>query len=108
MATKKINVSDLTDREAPDNVPLVRLVVRKYPDVEGARKLEVLPDEVNGLQEDNDLVHLEVSTPGSSTRKTLVVPRADFDQLAPDGNMRELIEGARTLKPRGRPRKDGM
>ncbi len=101
--SKHKRVSDLSGREAPDK-EFGRLVVRKYPGMEGNKVLDVLPDEVSGLKTPDDMVELEYIEPGSSKRRTLMVERDAFDALA--DNMPELLANIPDLKP-GRPVRNG-
>jgi hypothetical protein len=91
LATVTVKASDLTGTQGPDET-FGRLVVKGHPAVEGARVLDVLPDEVAGLKTVDDLIELEYTEPGATTPKPLVVRRADFDKLAP--NMPEVLEKA--------------
>jgi hypothetical protein len=61
-----------------------RLVVKGHPSVDGARVLDVLPDEVAGLKTVDDLIELEYTQPGGGGAKTYLVRLSDFDELAPD------------------------
>ncbi len=99
MAIKYVRKSDLGGGEAPEE-EFGRLVVRGYPGIEGAKVLDVLPNEVEVLREPEDLVKVEYKAPGPSRQTTtFVVLRADLDKLAPD--MPEVIANAPGLK-RGR------
>jgi hypothetical protein len=80
---KHMRRSDLSGQEGEDK-EFGRLVVKGHPAVEGARVLDVLPVEVDGLKTVDDLVELEYTEPGAESAKTLVVRRSDFDKLAPD------------------------
>jgi hypothetical protein len=80
---KHMRRSDLSGQEGEDK-EFGRLVVKGHPAVEGARVLDVLPGELDGLNTVDDLVELEYSEPGADRPKTLVVRRSDFDELAPD------------------------
>jgi hypothetical protein len=93
--------SDLTGAEGPED-QFGKLVVRRYPGIEGSKVLDVLPSEVADLETD-DLVEVEYTEPGATTGRALVVSKKDFDALAPD--MAGVLAKART--PRGRPRGNG-
>ena len=75
--------SDLSGTVGEEN-QFGRLVVRGHPAVDGARVLDVMPGELDGLKTVDDLIELEYTEPGSTNAKTLVVRRSDFDKLAPD------------------------
>jgi hypothetical protein len=80
---KKMRRSDLSGTEGEAQT-FGRLVVKGHPAVEGARVLDVLPKEVDGLKPVDDLIELEYKAPGASDSRTLVVRRSDFDKLVPD------------------------
>jgi hypothetical protein len=61
-----------------------RLVVKGHPAVDGARILDVLPDEVAGIKTVDDVIELEYTPPGGGSSTTYLVRRSDFDELAPD------------------------
>jgi hypothetical protein len=102
MAHVQLTASDLTGVQGQD-AEFARLVVRSYPGANGAKVLDVKPEEVASLRTVEDLVELELTLPGESAPRALVVLRKEFDKLAE--NMPALIERARGL--RGRPRNGG-
>jgi hypothetical protein len=75
--------SDLSGKKGEEG-EFGRLVVKGHPAVDGARVLDVLPEEVSDLKTVDDLIELEYTAPDAPTPKTLVVRRSDFDKLAPD------------------------
>jgi hypothetical protein len=84
MAKVPMTKSDLSGTVGEEN-QFGRLVVRGHPAVDGARVLDVMPGELDGLKTVDDLIELGYTEPGGSTStKTLVVRRSDFDKLAPD------------------------
>jgi hypothetical protein len=95
--------TDLTGEEGPED-QFGKLVVRKYPGVDGAKVLDVLPAEVADLlSETDDVVEVEYTEPGASVPKPLVVPKKSFDALVQD--MPGVLAKARGT--RGRPRSNG-
>jgi hypothetical protein len=80
---KKMRRSDLSGKEGEAR-EFGRLVAKAHPAVDGARVLDVLPDEVDGLKPVEDLIELEYTAAGAESSKTLVVKRSDFDRLVPD------------------------
>jgi hypothetical protein len=88
---KHMRRSDLSGQEGEDK-EFGRLVVKGHPSVEGARVLDVLPGELDGLKTVDDLVEMEYTGPGASSTATMVVRRSDFDKLAPD--MAKVLAGA--------------
>jgi hypothetical protein len=103
LATVTLKQSDLTGVQGPDE-EFGRLVVRNYPGVEGARQLDVRPEEVDEISTVTDLIELDYYAPGNGTPQRLVVAKADFDKLT-SSNIAEVLAGARTL--RGRPSQGG-
>jgi len=97
VADIQVRVSDLTGKQ-DDREVFGRLVVRKYPGLDAPVQLDVLPDEVAGLQTMDDLVQLEYTAPGSETPKVLLVSREDFDGLS--DTMAEVLSKARGLRGR--------
>jgi len=97
VADIQVRVSDLTGKQ-DDREVFGRLVVRKYPGLDAPVQLDVLPDEVAGLQTMDDLVQLEYTAPGAQEATVLVVARSDFDGLSAD--MAEVLSKARGLRGR--------
>ena len=91
MAVVQMRKSDLSGKTGEDK-EFGRLAVRGHPAVDGARVLDVLPAELDGLKTVDDLIELEYTEPGSTSAKTLLVRRSDFDKLAPD--MAKVLAGA--------------
>jgi hypothetical protein len=83
VAVVQMKKSDLTGTTGEEK-DFGRLVVKRHPAVEGARVLDVLPGEIDGLKPVDDLIELEYTAPGASSSKTMVVRRSDFDKLVPD------------------------
>jgi hypothetical protein len=83
VAVVPMRKSDLSGKIGEDN-EFGRLVVKGHPAVDGARVLDVLPEEVSGLKTVEELIELEYTGPGASGSQTLMVRRSDFDKLAPD------------------------
>ena len=104
MAVKTIHVSDLSGREAEEQ-ELARLVVVEHPDYkELPATLEVLPDEVAGLQSVEQLVQLEYYAPGERRPQRLTITRDQFNDLAKDEDMGAVLLRAITAahEQRGR------
>jgi hypothetical protein len=80
---KKMRRSDISGTEGEAR-EFGRLVVKGHPAVDGARVLDVLPGEVDGLKPVDDLIELEYTAAGAESSKTLLVRRGDFDKLATD------------------------
>ncbi len=91
MAVKTIHVSDLSGREAEEQ-ELARLVVVEHPDYkELPATLEVLPDEVEGLQSVEQLVQLEYYAPGERRPQRLTITRDQFNALAKGEDMGAVL-----------------
>ena len=99
MANITIKVSDLS-RQQGEEADFGRLIVRQYPGLAAPVQLDVLPDELKGLEPMGDLVQLEYYEPGSETPQMLMIARKDFDQLAKSSTMAEVLSKARGLRGR--------
>jgi hypothetical protein len=97
VADISVRVSDLTGAQG-DKEAFGRLVVRSYPGLDGAKVLDVLPQEVSGLKAETELVEIEYTEPGSDQPRPMVVSREAFDGLAPD--MGKVLAAARGLRGR--------
>jgi hypothetical protein len=95
MAVVTRKISDITGKEAPEE-SFHSVVVRSHPTADQAKKLDVLPGELDALKVISDLVVLEARTPGGDTSE-LYVQYADFAKLVPD----EVVQNA--AGTRGRP-----
>jgi len=95
LAVVQVRRSDFTGTQAEEE-EFGRLVVRKYPGLDGPKVLDVLPGEVSGLKTQGDLVEVEYTEPGSDQPRSMVVSREDFDALAPD--MAKVLADARGLR----------
>ena len=80
MAFRSVRISDLTGQEGSDE-DFVTLAVRRYPGLDEAVQIDVLPNEIKGLKSAGDLVVLEVRN-GETTQ--IVTTKSEFDKLAPD------------------------
>jgi hypothetical protein len=94
MATKTVKVSDLSGEIVANEEELGRLVVEAHPAFGAAAiTLDVLPQEVEDtLPDQQDTVVLSYYAPGESQPRRVVMPVADFEQLAPGGSMTEVLE----------------
>jgi hypothetical protein len=95
MAVIQRRVSDVTGEEAPEE-QFTSVVVRSHPKSDQAKKLDILPGELDPLKVITDLVVLEVRTPGGDMSE-LYVQYADFVKVVPD----EVVQSA--AGTRGRP-----
>ena len=99
MAVISVRASDLSGQQG-EEAEFGRLVVRRYPGLDSPIQLDVLPQEVSGLQAVEDLVEIEYTEPGSDQPKSMLVSRQDFDALAPD--MAKVLANGRGLRGRQR------
>lgn len=104
MAVVEKRVSDISGRMSDE---MGRLTVVSHPRFSGPIQLDVLDDEVKGLEGLGDTVELEVTTSDGRTRR-LIVAVEDFNKL---GNMEAVLTEAvarsaprRTVEARTRSR----
>ncbi|MEV6973719.1 hypothetical protein [Kitasatospora sp. NPDC093806] len=99
MGQKIIRFSDLTGRHADDDADLVRVVVRRHPDLEdGPVEIEALADELTSVQDlALDLVTIELHHPDTDEPRTVVMEAATFDRLASAAPMAEVLRGAKRV-----------
>ncbi len=98
MAVKVVHVSDLSGKPAEES-EFGRLVVLEHPDfAHEPITLEVLPDEVDGLKDAEQFVHLEYYAPRARRPERLTVPLDQFNALAEAGQMNEVIRSALTAQ----------
>jgi hypothetical protein len=115
VAVKVVHVSDLSDRQGSED-ELGSLVVLEHPEIGEPARLEVFPDEIEGLQSAQRIVRLEWTPPGAHKPQMLSVTQEQFDALAEGGDMRSILLQAITSEherrgraeaPAGRRRRGG-
>ena len=91
--------SDLTNAEVPED-KLGRLVVKSHPAFPGTPVyLEALPGEVTGLDKTSlHVVMVEWQPPGEGEPKSYLLLVKDFDALARNGSMADLLANAPAAK----------
>ena len=94
MAIISRRVSDLTGTEAEES-RFVKLVVRRHPAVDEPKVLDVLPEEIAGLDEAGGVVVLEVH---DGEKRQLVVPLSRFREICSD-DVVARAPGTRGRKP---------
>lgn len=101
MGTRAMKFSDLTGALLPDGDEPVRLVVIEHPDLDGGPvELEATPVEVEpAVDAALSVAIFELYAPGDSAARRMVVDVGDFDALATDKPMRELLKAAPPMKP---------
>jgi|SRR5215207_6037420 len=96
MATKTIKVSDLSEREIPEE-QLARLVVEEHPDLSDSVSLEVLPEEVEGIiTKEQKYVRATYLPPPESGRepRSFVLTIEDFNNLTQTEDMATVLQNA--------------
>ena len=107
MAVKVVHVSDISGKEAEEQA-LGRLVIHEHPEYADLPiTLEVLPEEVEGLQGASRFVTVEWIAPGARKGERLTVSLDDFNLLAEAGRLDTAIQDALIDKHRSRPRSAG-
>jgi hypothetical protein len=90
--------SDLTGAEVPED-ELGKLVVKSHPDLDAPVFLEALPGEVTGLDKTNlQVVMVEWQPPGEGEPKSFMLLVKDFNALARNGSMADLLTNAPAAK----------
>jgi hypothetical protein len=92
VAVKVVHVSDLSDMQGEEE-QLGTLLV-EYPGIAERVKLEVFPEELEGLQGAEQFVRLEWTAPGQRTAEVRIVPQPAFDALAQNRNMEAVLQDA--------------
>ncbi len=104
MAVKVVHVSDISGKEAEEQ-ELGRLVVHEHPEYADLPvTLEILPEEVEGLQAASRFVTVEWIPPGARKGERITVSLDDFNLLGQPGAMESAIQDALISKHRSRPR----
>jgi hypothetical protein len=98
MALKTVHTSDLSGRYIEDEGQLGRLVVREHPNLAAGElpvELEVLPDELEKLAgEESQFVGLDYYAPGEASPARLIVRLDEFNELAHNGGMDDVLRSA--------------
>jgi hypothetical protein len=104
---KIVHVSDISGKEA-DEHSLGRLVVHEHPEYADLPvTLEVLPEEVESLEDGSRFVAVEWIPPGARLGKRIALSLEEFNVLAAQGVMESAIQDALIAKYRTRPRAGG-
>src|SRR2546430_12198005 len=104
MGTKEMKFSDLSGQLLAEGDEPVRLVVLEHPELDnGPVQLEAVPHEVApAVDAALNVAVFELHVPGETTPRRVVVDAGDFDALATDKPMRELLKAAPALKATAR------
>lgn len=108
MGKKTVQVSDLSGKVMRPDDEVIRIVVLEHPDlVVGPVRLEATPDEVESIDDaalDVAVVELHDSHGGGEPRR-VVLTASEFDALATDVPMAQLLKTAERVRPPKVPRK---
>ncbi|MGA5822008.1 hypothetical protein ACPC54_29595 [Kitasatospora sp. NPDC094028] len=99
MGQKIIRFSDLTGTHVENEDDLVRIVVRRHPDLEdGPVEIEALGSELAAVEAlALDLVTVELHYPDADEPETVVLEAEAFNRLASATPMPEVLRGARKV-----------
>jgi hypothetical protein len=100
MGKKTVRFSDLSGELLDSGDDVVRLVVLEHPDlVVGPVQLEALPSEIDKVDDAAlDVVVVEIHDGGDEPRR-VVMTVDDFDALATDSPMAEVLKTAERVRP---------
>jgi hypothetical protein len=90
VAVKVVHVSDLSGKQA-DEGEFGKLIVHDHPKYTGPITLEVLPDEIGDLPEDEAYVRIEYIEPGSRSGRRATLSIESFNRLASSGDMNTIL-----------------
>jgi hypothetical protein len=90
VAVKVVHVSDLSGKQA-DEGEFGKLIVHEHPKYSGPITLEVLPDEIGDLPEDEAYVKIEYIEPGSRSGRSAILSVERFNKLASSGDMNAIL-----------------
>jgi hypothetical protein len=93
VAVKVVHVSDLSGKQA-DEAEFGKLIVHEHPKYNGPITLEVLPDEIGDLPEDEAYVKIEYVEPGSRSGRQAILSVDRFNKLASSGDMNTILMDA--------------
>src|SRR6266511_497229 len=101
MGTKAMKFSDLSGQLLPEGDEPIRLVVLEHPGLtNGPVQLEAVPHEVApAVDAALNVAIFELHLPGDESPRRVVVDVGDFDALATDKPMPELLKQAPAVKP---------
>jgi hypothetical protein len=97
---KTVRFSDLSGQLITDDVAPARIVIQEHPDLpEGPVEIEALGDEASALAKAGGQAALvEVYLPGDEQPWRVVLDAAEFDKLATDRPMGEILAAARPVR----------
>ena len=100
MGQKTVRFSDLNGQLITDDEAPARIVIQEHPDLpDGPVELEALADEATGIEKAGGQAALvDLYLPGSDRPRRVVLDAAEFDKLATDRPMSELLAAARPAR----------
>jgi hypothetical protein len=108
MGKKTVHVSDFSGQVLQPGDEIVRVVVLEHPDlVAGPVQLEATPGEIESIDDatlDVAVVEIYDAHAGGEPRR-VVLTASEFDELATDVPMAQLLKTAERVKPAKAPRK---
>lgn len=102
MGRKTVHVSDFSGKVLGEDDEIVRVVVLEHPDlVAGPVQLEARPVEVEGIDDASlDVAIVEIyDSHGGGEPRRVVLTAGEFDALATDVPMAQLLKTAERIKP---------
>jgi hypothetical protein len=110
MAKKTVHVSDFSGKVLQPDDEVVRVVVLEHPDlVAGPVQLDARPAEIENIDDaalDIAIVEIHDGHGGGEPRR-VVLTAGEFDALATDVPMAQLLKTAERVRPAKAPRKPG-
>jgi hypothetical protein len=93
VAVKQVRVSDLSGRQAGED-QFAKLIVHEHPQYQGPITLDVLPEEIGELPENDQYVSIEVIGPGERSGQRALLSVDRFNQLAASRDMQAILLNA--------------
>ena len=102
MAVKQVRVSDLSGQQAAED-QFAKLIVHEHPQYQGPITLDVLPDELGEVPENEQYVSIEIIQPGERSGQRALLSVDRFNQLAAGGDMNAILMNAAAAQQPQRP-----
>jgi hypothetical protein len=93
VAVKVVHVSDLSGKQADEDA-FAKLIVHEHPNYQTPITLEVLPDEVGDLPDDEQYVSIELIQPGDRSGRRAIIALERFNKLASSDDMNTVLLNA--------------
>jgi hypothetical protein len=93
VAVKTVHVSDLSGKQANED-ELAKLIIHEHSNYRTPITLEVLPDEVGELPEDEQYVAIELIQPGERRGRRAIISLDRFNKLASGQDMNTVLMNA--------------